>query len=455
MVDTDSADRRSNTTNESDMGYEQLTIDQRSLYEQLCCKYVLEQGFKSVKKNKGAPGIDKESIETFESRLDTELSKLSSELKSWTYKPMPVRRVEIPKPGKNAGVRLLGVPCTRDRVVQATLKILLEPILDPTFSDHSYGFRPGRSQRQAVEYIQKIVQSGKEFVVDTDLSKFFDRVNHDRLINRLRKDISDNRILRIIGIILRSGVLVDGHVEVTLEGTVQGSPLSPLLSNVVLDELDKELENRGLEFCRFADDCQIFVKSQKSAERVMVSICKFIENKLMLVVNREKSKVAHSRDVKFLGMTIIEGRIVISGKSMNRAMEKIKELTPRGTHQKLEKAIEEINKWYVGWSSYHSMTQYPAQFKKLEAHIRRRLRSRLVSQQKRRRYLFNKLVKRGASKKLAAEVYSNKGRWALSILTAAHRAYTNNWFNDQMGLKIRSSEEHSHWLSLDQYVKVT
>ena len=455
MVDAESADRRNNTTNESDMIYERLTTDQRSLYERLCCKNTLEQGFKAVKRNKGAPGMDGVAIDQFECCLDVELSKLSSELKSWTYKPMPVRRVEIPKPGKNAGVRLLGVPCTRDRVVQATLKILLEPILDPTFSDRSYGFRPGRNQRQAVESIQRIVQSGKEYVVDIDLSKFFDRVNHDRLINRLKKDISDNRILRIIGTILRSGVLIDGHVEVTLEGTVQGSPLSPLLSNVVLDELDKELERRGLEFGRFADDCQIFVKSLKSAERVMGNISRFIENKLKLVVNREKSKVAHIHDVKFLGMTIIDGRIVISGKSMNRAMEKIKELTPRGTHLKLERAIEEINKWYVGWSSYHRMTQYPAQFKTLEAHIRRRLRSRLVGQQKRRRHLFNKLVRRGASKKAAALVYSNKGRWALSYSFVVANAFSIKWFADQMGLKIRSNEKHPHWFSLDQFVKVT
>ena len=168
------------------MKYERLTTDQRSLYEQLCCNYVLEQGFKAVKRNKGAPGIDGVSIETFELNLETELSNLSAELISWTYKPMPVRRVEIPKPGKNAGVRLLGVPCTRDRVVQATLKILLEPILDPTFSDHSYGFRPSRNQRQAVDSIQRIVKRGKEYVVDIDLSKFFDRVNHDRLIYRLK-----------------------------------------------------------------------------------------------------------------------------------------------------------------------------------------------------------------------------------------------------------------------------
>lgn len=408
-----------------------------------------------VKRNKGAPGIDGVSIEAFEAKLDKELYEISMELSNWTYKPMPVRRVEIPKPGKNAGVRLLGVPCTRDRVVQATLKFLLEPILDPTFSDSSYGFRPGRNQRQAVESIQRIVNTGKEWVVDTDLSKFFDRVNHDRLINRLGDLISDKSILRIIGIILRSGVKIGDHVEETLEGTVQGSPLSPLLSNVVLDELDKELERRGLEFCRFADDCQILVGSLKSAERVMASISNFIENKLKLVVNREKSKVAHTRDVKFLGMTIIEGKIVISGKSIKRAMEKIKELTPRGAHQKLEGTIERINKWYMGWSSYHSMTQYPSQFLKLEAHIRRRLRSRLIDQQKRRRYLFNKLIKRGVARNRAAVAFSNKGRWALSITSAVHKAYSNGWFIQTMGLKIRSDEKRPHWLSLDQYVKVT
>lgn len=261
--------------------------------------------------------------------------------------------------------------------------------------------------------------------------------------------------MRLIGLILRSGVLVDGHVEVTVEGTVQGSPLSPLLSNVVLDELDKELERRGLEFSRFADDCQIFVKSLKSAKRVMGSISRFIEDKLKLVVNREKSQVAHIHDVKFLGMTIIEGLITISGKSMSRAMEKIKDLTPRGTHLKLEKAIVEINKWYVGWSGYHLMTQYPSQFKKLEAHIRRRLRSRLVGQQKRRRHLFTKLVRRGASKKSASLVYSNKARWALSAIPATHKAYGNNWFIGEMGLKIRSNEKHPHWLGLDRIVKVT
>lgn len=224
-----------------------------SPFEKLCSMNYLRNGFKAVRKNGGAPGIDGVTIKEFDNRLEEELTQLKNELENWTYKPQPVRRVEIAKPG--GGIRLLGVPCVRDRVVQAALKLILEPILDPTFSDNSYGFRPNRNQRQAVEMAQQIVCSGKEYVVDIDLSKFFDRVHHDRLISRLSGYISDKRILRIIGMTLRSGVMQDGMVTATTEGTVQGGPLSPLLSNLVLDELDKELERRGLEFCRFADDC--------------------------------------------------------------------------------------------------------------------------------------------------------------------------------------------------------
>jgi len=305
-----------------------LFVDERSLFEKLCDDKKLRAGFKAVKKNDGKPGIDEVTIEEFESRLDEELAQLRNDINSWCYKPEPVRRVEIPKPGKGAGVRLLGVPCVRDRVVHATLKSLLEPIFDPLFSDHSYGFRPGYSQQQAVKSAQRIVKSGKEYIVDIDLSKFFDRVNHDRLIYLLSAHVPDKRILRLIGMILRSGVIVEGVLELTEEGTVQGSPLSPLLSNVVLDELDKELEQRGLEFCRFADDCNIFVRTPKAADRVMKSISRFIEEKLKLKINNDKSKVGHSREIKFLGMTIIEGAIVISAESMKRAMQKVKELTP-------------------------------------------------------------------------------------------------------------------------------
>jgi len=219
-------------------------MDERRLFEDLCTAHWLKAGFRYVRKNKGSPGIDGMSIKEFEGRLDEELSRLREELQSWTYQPSPVRGVEIPKPG-GRGTRLLGVPTVRDRVVQATLKLLLEPILEPLFSDNSYGFRPGRNQRQAVEAARAIVAGGKPYVIDIDLSKFFDRIGHDRLIGRLGREIPDKRILRLVGKILRSGVMAHGLYTPTTEGVTQGSPLSPLLSSLVLDELDKGLERRG------------------------------------------------------------------------------------------------------------------------------------------------------------------------------------------------------------------
>jgi len=430
-----------------------LSINNASLFEEICSTGNLERGFLAVKRNRGAPGIDGVTVDAFDTNLDEELRQLQEELWSWSYKPSPVRRVEIPKP--DGGIRLLGVPRVRDRVVQAALKIALEPIWEPLFSEHSYGFRPNRSQRKAVEAAQKIVQSGKDFVVDLDLSKFFDRINHDRLISRMGEQIIDKRVLRLVGMILRSGIMKDGLVAPSTEGSVQGSPLSPLLSNIVLDELDKELESRGLEFCRYADDCNIFARTQKAADRIMTSISGFIERRLKLVVNKEKSQVARSSSVKFLGMTIIEGTIAISVKSINRAMTKVKELIPRGTSETLEDAIKSINQWYVGWSAYYRMTQYPAQLGKIEAHIRRRLRARIVRQQKTRRSLFNKLRKMGVKSKLAAgAVFSNRKTWALSHCRAVERAYSNKYF-ERIGLKTRTKELHAHWFSIGKWIRLT
>jgi group II intron reverse transcriptase/maturase len=439
---------------ESEMSGRDLLTDERRLFEDLCARAYLAAGFRRVRKNKGAPGIDGVTIAEFETRLDDELSRLTVELESWTYEPSPVRRVEIPKPG-GQGIRLLGVPTVRDRVVQATLKLLLEPIFEPLFSAHSYGFRPGRNQSQAVEAARQIVAGGKPYVVDLDLSKFFDRIHHDRLIARLGRTIPDKRILRLVGLILRSGIMANGLVTPSTEGAVQGSPLSPLLSNIVLDELDKELERRGLEFCRFADDCNIFVRTPKAAERVMAGIGGYIEKRLKLVVNREKSQVARSDRVKFLGLTMVGDTIAISRKALQAAMDKVKELTPRGTHLTLETSIERINSWYVGWSSYFAMTYYPAQLKKIEAHIRRRLRSRLVDQQKSRRNLFNKLVKRGVPRRQAAgAAFSHKGRWALSNTTAVTKAYPNGWFIGDMRQAIRSDKQLAHWFDVSQWIRL-
>jgi RNA-directed DNA polymerase len=439
----------------SEMRQRDLFRNEARRFEELCTIERLRAGFRRVRKNKGSPGVDGVTIEDFGSRLNEELTQLKEELESWCYKPSPVRRVEIPKPG-GKGIRLLGVPTVRDRVVHATLKALLEPIFEPLFSEHSYGFRPRRNQRQAVEAARRIVASGKPYVVDIDLSKFFDRIHHDRLIARLGQQIGDKRILRLIGLLLRSGIMANGLVTPSLEGAVQGSPLSPLLSNIVLDELDKELERRGLEFCRFADDCNLFVKTPKAAQRVMEGISGYIEKRLKLVVNQEKSQVARSDRVKFLGMTIVGKTIAISHKALQNAMAKVKELTPRGTHLTLEKTLEKINSWYVGWVGYFEMTYYPAQLKKIEAHIRRRLRSRLVDQQKSKRNLYRKLVKRGVPRSQAAKtVFSNHKRWKLSNTFAVNKAYPVGWFIGEMGQAIRSDRQLSHWFELHHWVQLS
>jgi group II intron reverse transcriptase/maturase len=427
-------------------------IEEPRLFENLCATLYLGVGFELVRRNRGAPGIDGVSIQDFEANLDEELSQLQQELTTWTYQPSPVRRVEIPKPdGK--GIRLLGIPTIRDRVVQTTLKLLLEPIFDAHFSPNSYGFRPGRSQHQAVQAAQRIINSGKPYVVDIDLSKFFDRIHHDRLIARMGPFITDKRILRLVGILLRSGVMINGVVTPSQEGAMQGGPLSPLLSNIVLDELDQELEKRGLEFCRFADDCNIFVKSQKAAERVMETVSQFIEKKLKLKVNRDKSQVARSDQVKFLGFTVVNGTIAIAKEALQTALCKVKELTPRGTHKTLDTTLKEINQWYVGWSNYYSLTYYPSQLRKIEAHIRRRLRSRLVYQQKRKKPLYQSLVKRGVPRKqVAIAVFSNNSRWALSAVRAVTRAYPNSWFINLKGQEVRSDQKMAHWFDVSQWV---
>ena len=428
---------------------------EKGTLEEICETSNLLNAFKLVKRNKGAPGIDGITIEEFETNLLENIQQLREAVLRWKYKPTAVKRVEIPKPdGK--GVRLLGIPIVKDRILHMAIKTVLEPKIDPTFSQSSYGFRPRRNQRQAVEKARNIVSSGNEYVVDIDLSKFFDRINHDRLIYRLKLYVEDTRVLRLIGMILRSGIMADGVITIPSEGSVQGSPLSPLLSNVVLDELDKELEKRGLQFCRFADDCNIFVGTLKAAERVMGSVKKFIENKLKLKVNEEKSKVAKSDKVKFLAMTIVNGAIAISKKALDKAMEKVKELTPRRTHISLEQAMEIINKWYQGWATYFKMTQYPAQLKKIEAHIRRRLRARIVRQQKRKRHLYHKLIKLGVNKRMAAKTaYSNRKTWVLSHTRALEQAYSVDWFTGRMGQKIFSDLNLPGWFGLQEWVKLT
>jgi RNA-directed DNA polymerase len=438
---------------ESRMGFENLFNSSRDLFEQVCAEDNLHLAFASVKRNRGVSGVDGITIEMYSENLSREISKLAEELQNWKYKPKPVKCVEIPK-SDGKSTRKLGIPCVRDRVVQACLKMILEPIFDPLFSENSYGFRPGRNQEQAVLAAQSFVKEGKEWVVDVDLEKFFDTISHDKLIYRMSLQVKDTRIHRLLGNILRSGVQVGNIVEETLEGSVQGSPLSPLLSNIVLDELDKELEKRKLVFVRFADDNNIFVRSEKAAQRIMLSITKFIENKLKLKVNQSKSKVALSKHVKFLGMTIISGTRAISAKSMKNAHEKLKELLPTNSPMPVQKSIAKLNVWFRGWAEYFSMTQYPSQLLVIEAHARRRLRARIVKQCKRKANLQRRLVSFGLKRKsVAKSLYGAIGPWKLSH-HLMQRAYDVAWFTEKGGQYIHSSKGYRHWFSRKKWIQL-
>jgi RNA-directed DNA polymerase len=425
--------------------------DAHRLYEEVCLKRTLRRAFKKVKVNQGAPGSDGETLDQFECDLETELEKLRDELTGWTYQPGPVRRVVIPKPG--GGERLLGVANVRDRVVQQAMVMVMEPLFEPSFSDHSYGFRPGRSQRDAIAQAKEHVGSGKEWVVDLDLERFFDTVNHDRVIHLLRSKVKDRRMIRLVGLTLRSGVWIEGKVEKNREGLPQGSPLSPLLSNIVLDELDGELEKRGLNFVRYADDCNVFVCSEKAAERVLEKLTRFIEEKLKLKVNRTKSKAGLSSAVKFLGMTVLAGGMVaISAASMAKAKAKVKELLPRSGKAPLEAQIENVNRWYRGWAEYYAIGEYPGQLKAIEARIRVRFRLQFIKNHKRKKYLVRKLAKRGIRPATAyREVYlCNRGRWRLAHTYSVAQAWTEGWFREQ-GLITVSREKRTHWKSSKAY----
>ena len=348
-----------------------------NLLEQITDESQLQVAWKLVKANRGAAGVDGKTLDKFESKLKEELTRLRQEVLAWTYRPQAVRRVEIPKPGSREK-RKLGIPTVRDRVLQQSIRLSLEPLYEPEFSEWSFGFRPGRGQQAAIEAAQRMIASGKDWVVDIDLEKFFDRINHDRLIQTLKLKVKDKRVLRLIGMTLRSGVMCRGNYEDTTEGSPQGSPLSPLLSNIVLDELDKELEKRGLMFCRYADDAKIFVGSRKAGNRVMRSISTLIEKRLKLLVNKTKSQVAPAKEVTFLGFVVLGKEVLISPKSLKRANAKLRELIPRRTNVTFEHQIERFNQWYRGWASYYKLTSYPDQLYWVEAHARRRFRAQFV-----------------------------------------------------------------------------
>lgn len=396
----------------------------------------LKQALKKVKANKGAPGVDGISVSELPNQLKHQWPELRSNLLAGRYKPQPVRRVDIPKPG--GGTRQLGIPTAMDRFIQQAVMQVLQSQWDPTFSDNSYGFRPGRSAHQAVKRAKAYVDEGLHWVVDIDLEKFFDRVNHDVLMSRVAKRVKDKRVLKLIRAFLNAGVMQAGLVSPQTEGTPQGGPLSPLLSNVLLDEMDLELEKRGLKHVRYADDCNIYVRSERAGKRVKESITSWLERKLKLKVNERKSAVSLPRERKFLGYSISFGKgrawINIAPESIRRAKSRLKEITGRSRGHSLERVIGELRVYLTGWRNYYSLNELPSLTRNLLGWVRRRLRSLLWKQWKKGRTRYSELRARGVSKDLAAQtVGSCHKQWRISLSPALGIALPNKLFRD-MGL---------------------
>jgi RNA-directed DNA polymerase len=403
--------------------------------EEICQRENCKQALARVKSNKGSPGIDGMTVEKLPDYLRQHWPEIRGQLLSGTYKPQPVKRVEIPKP--DGGVRKLGIPTALDRLIQQMVLQVLQPGWDPTFSEHSYGFRSGRSAHQAVAQAQRYISEGYSWVVDLDLEKFFDRVNHDRLMARLAQRISDKRVLKLIRRFLQAGVMENGLVSPVEEGTPQGGPLSPLLSNVVLDELDRELERRGHRHVRYADDCNIYVRSQRAGERVMENITRFLATKLKLKVNQAKSAVARPRDRKFLGFSFTsdkQPRRRIALKAILRFKERIRELTCRTRGISMEQRAKELSAYLRGWRGYFGFCQTPSVLDALDTWLRRRLRSVLWKQWKRGSRRFAHLRQRGIGRDLAAQTAgSPHGPWRIAHSPALNIALPNAYF-DSLGL---------------------
>lgn len=401
----------------------------------------VELALKRVEKNKGSHGVDGMSVEELRPYLGQNWVSLSQTLLEGTYQPQPVRRVEIPKP--DGGVRLLGIPTVLDRFIQQAIAQVLTRMYDPTFSQSSYGFRPGKQGHSAVKSARRLIETGHTWVVDIDLEKFFDKVNHDRLMSKLTQRIEDKTLLKLIRRYLQSGVAIGGIIHMTEEGTPQGGPLSPLLSNIVLDELDKELEQRNLKFVRYADDCNIYVKSRKAAKRIMENVTEFIEDKLKLKVNRNKSAYDRPWNRKFLGFTFTRNsknlKIRISDQSMKRAKDKLRKLTSRRNPIAMEERIIKLNQYLIGWGNYYGLAETPSKLKVLDSWIRRRLRMCIWKQWKRPRTRVKKLIKLGVNKQKAYEWgNTRKGYWRIASSPILHRTLGNKYF--QM-MKLVSLEQ--------------
>ncbi len=400
------------------------------LMERICERENLNRAYKRVMQNRGSAGVDGLSVRDLSPWLAVHREELIRSLLEGSYQPQAVRGVEIPKPG--GGARQLGIPTVVDRLVQQAILQVLDPLIDPTFSESSYGFRPGRSAHQALRKAQEYVAEGRTVVVDVDLEKFFDRVNHDVLMSRLARRVSDKRLLRIVRRFLEAGMLKQGVCVERYEGTPQGGPLSPLLANLLLDELDQELERRGHRFCRYADDCNIYVQSHAAGERVMASVTRFLEERLRLRVNRTKSAVAHVSERKFLGHRLLAGgRLSIAPQSLERAKDRIREITRRNRGVSIQRMVSELNSFLSGWVTYFRHASGKEHLQRLDEWVRRKLRCMRLKQRKRGRSVTDFLTSLGVPRKRARSLGgSGRGWWRMAGSPPAAEGMNLRWFQE-------------------------
>ena len=405
------------------------------LMDAVCERGNLLLAYQRVVKNKGAAGVDGIGIPEFKAHLKQHWPTIKARLLVGEYMPQPVRRVDIPK--RQGGVRTLGIPTLTDRLIQQALHQVLSPIFEATFSESSYGFRPGRNAHQAVKAARQYVAEGRRIVVDMDLEKFFDRVNHDLLMEKLARKIDDRRVLRLIRRYLEAGMMADGMVSQRTEGTPQGGPLSPLLSNILLTELDRELERRGHAFCRYADDCNIYVRSKTTGERVMASITRFLADTLKLTVNVAKSAVARPWERKFLGYSLTwhkAPKLKIALTSLKRLEDKIREVLQGARGRSLRKVIDELNPILRGWMAYFKMTETRNVLEELDGWIRHKLRCMLWRQWKRPYTRAKNLMKAGLKEERAWQSACNqRGPWWNSGTSHMNQAFPKSFF-DRLGL---------------------
>ena len=401
------------------------------LFEQVLQRENLHVAWKQVRANKGAAGIDGMTIEAFPAWVKSgEWGLLVTKLEGGCYKPSPVRRVEIEKP--DGGTRQLGIPTVTDRVIQQAISQVLTPIFDPLFSNNSFGFRPSRNGRQAVKQVQQIIKEGRRFAVDVDLSKFFDRVNHDLLMTLLSRKIQDKRLLHLISCYLRAGIMDESHFIESKEGVPQGGPLSPLLANIMLDPLDKELERRGHKFARYADDFTILVKSQRAGERVLCSISRYIESKLKLMINTTKSCVVKTSESKFLGFSFRSGRIQIHPKTLERFKQKVRRLTNRNWGVSMRYQLFKTSQYLRGWINYFGIANCYQLCMDLDHWIRRRVRMAYWRQWRKPRTKVRNLMKLGVKVQAAVACgITSKGPWRSSKTPGINQALSNAYLKSE------------------------